>query len=290
MKKKKNLLITAIYVLLILVMAVSATVIITEIVSREQAKKDFSDLSQLIMLPVTDISGPSDSGISELPDDPETPNDPETPDDPENPDGSDAVPEQPTEPDNNTEPVIKRDIALLSSMNPDCIGWVQINGTSVDYPVMYTPGWNEKYLKKNFEKKRSSSGTPFMEERCELSSDNVIIYGHNMTNGTMFASLAKYYEDYEFFQNHPTFEFETEEGCRTFKVFAVAKVVSNEDWYYFVNAADSADFDKWISYIKSISKYYVDYDPKFGDSLVTLSTCYGSAKNGRLIIVGAEVA
>lgn len=77
-------------------------------------------------------------------------------------------------------------IPLLISQNSDCIGWITIDNTAVDYPVMHTPEWPQKYLRMNFYQQYSDSGVPFLDYRCTLESDNFIIFGHNMRNGTTY--------------------------------------------------------------------------------------------------------
>lgn len=90
------------------------------------------------------------------------------------------------------EPAAERNIPALIAANTDCIGWLSIDGTNISYPVMYTPHDPQKYLRRNFYGKYSQSGVPFLDGRCDLQSTNLIIYGHNMKNGTMFSDLKKY--------------------------------------------------------------------------------------------------
>ena len=85
----------------------------------------------------------------------------------------------------------KRNLAPLMEQNSECIGWIYIEGTAVNYPVMHTPSDPQKYLRKNFEKEYSTSGIPFLDYRCTPDT-HLIIYGHNMKNGTMFSDLKKY--------------------------------------------------------------------------------------------------
>ncbi len=86
----------------------------------------------------------------------------------------------------------KRNIPALTEENPDCVGWLSIDGTAVDYPVMHTPDEPQRYLRLDFYGSYSASGVPFLDGRCSLGSSNRIIYGHNMKNGTMFSSLKGY--------------------------------------------------------------------------------------------------
>ena len=81
----------------------------------------------------------------------------------------------------------KRNLKALFNQNSDCIGWIYIPGTAVNYPVMHTPSNPQKYLRRDFCGNYSQSGVPFLDSRCDLESTDLIIYGHNMRNGTMFS-------------------------------------------------------------------------------------------------------
>lgn len=153
----------------------------------------------------------------------------------------------------------KRNLAPLFQDNSDCIGWICIEETNINYPVMHTPEEPQKYLKKDFYGNESSSGVPFMDYRCTLNT-NIIIYGHNMKNGTMFADLKKYLNE-EFLNTHSVMEFETENGCEYYTVCDVRIVDKYDEWY-----------DK----IQSNNKY------------LTLSTCYGSNKDQRLVVIAVK--
>ena len=155
----------------------------------------------------------------------------------------------------------ERNIQALIAENADCIGWICIDGTNISYPVMHTPSEPQKYLRRNFYGRYSQSGVPFLDGRCNLQNTNLIIYGHNMRNGTMFSNLKKYV-DSDFLNAHRTVEFETADGVQTFTVTEVLKTNTSDEWYNRITAED-------------------------GRRLV-LSTCYGSGKNGRLLIIAAE--
>ena len=159
------------------------------------------------------------------------------------------------------EPAAERNIPALIAANTDCIGWLSIDGTNISYPVMYTPHDPQKYLRRNFYGKYSQSGVPFLDGRCDLQSTNLIIYGHNMRNGTMFSDLKKYVNR-DFLNAHRTVKFETADGVQTFTVAEVLKTNTSDAWYDRIAAED-------------------------GRQLI-LSTCYGSDNNGRLLIIAAE--
>lgn len=200
-----------------------------------------------------------------------------------------ALPKEETVIQETSEPkmIPERNIKLLREMNGDCMGWICIPGTKLDYPVMHTPTDPEMYLRRDFYGEYSHSGTPFMDSRCAYNSDNVLIYGHNMKNNTMF-SLVDNYAEQSYRDAHPTIEFETAEGCKLYTVFAAAVVEADDAWYQFVDAETQAEFDENIAYIKSISIYDTEITPQYGKQIVTLSTCDYTQENARFIITAIE--
>lgn len=167
-----------------------------------------------------------------------------------------------TETEPTEQPAAERNIQALITENADCIGWLSIGGTNISYPVMHTPSNPQKYLRRNFCGKYSQSGVPFLDGRCDLQSINLIIYGHNMKNGTMFSDLKRYL-DRDFLNAHRTVIFETADGIRYFTVTEVLKTNTSDAWYNRITA-------------------------KGGSRCLILSTCYGSDKDGRLLIIAAE--
>lgn len=172
-----------------------------------------------------------------------------------------AVTAAQTESEPTEQPAAERNIQALIAENADCIGWLSIDGTNISYPVMHTPSDPQKYLRRNFYGKYSQSGVPFLDGRCDIQSTNLIIYGHNMRNGTMFSNLKRYM-DGDFLNAHRTVKFETADGIRYFTVTKVLRTDITDAWYNRITAED-------------------------GRCLV-LSTCYGSGKAGRLLIIAAE--
>lgn len=172
-----------------------------------------------------------------------------------------AVTAAQTESEPTEQPAAERNIQALIAENADCIGWLSIDGTNISYPVMHTPSDPQKYLRRNFYGKYSQSGVPFLDGRCNLQNTNLIIYGHNMRNGTMFSNLKKYV-DRDFLNAHRTVKFETADGIRYFTVTKVLRTDITDAWYDRITADD-------------------------GRHLI-LSTCYGSGKDGRLLIIAAE--
>ncbi|MCE5189126.1 MAG: class B sortase [Eubacteriales bacterium] len=203
------------------------------------------------------------------------------------PQGGPAVPDQP-----QTQ-VLSR-FAELYAENPDLGGWIRIEGTKVDYPVMFTPNDPQKYLHRSFKGESSSRGVPFIGEGCEIRprSDNITIYGHHMKSGDMFAAIVGY-EDDAFWREHPYVEFCTLYEEAEYEVFAVIEtdVYKARDLrcYTFVNADSEEDFDDYLSRIQAASLYDTGIDVAYGDELVTLSTCGYHTSNGRFLVIAKKV-
>ena len=180
----------------------------------------------------------------------------------------------------------------LYELNNDFIGWLKINDTNISYPVMQTDN-NRKdyYLRKNFYKEYSQLGTPYMAEYCNVqTSDNVIIYGHHITNYQMFGELEKY-KNKEFYDNHKMINFNTIYGNADYEIIAVFKTVAYTGfkYYEFINSNSQNEFDTFIKKCKELSFYETGKTAKYGDKLLTLSTCEYSAKNGRLVVVAKKI-
>lgn len=183
--------------------------------------------------------------------------------------------------------VHKRTLSVLLKQNNDCIGWLHIPGTNVDYPVMHTPEQPQFYLKKNFYGRSSQSGVPFLDGRCSLESEHLILYGHNMRNGTMFGSLRKYTSQ-AYLKNHSIIELETESGCAPYRIFAIVVGTKQDDWYRFIHIRSQTAYEKQIEEIKNRALYEIDFMPEYGQQLLTLSTCYGSDQSARLLVIAAK--
>ena len=137
--------------------------------------------------------------------------------------------------------------AAVYEQNHDFVGWITIDGTSINYPVMQTPDHPSFYLKHAFDGSYSNYGTPYVQENCMVgSSDNLILYGHHMNNGSMFADLCKY-ESEKFYREHSTIHFDTLDGYGDYEIVAVFKTVAySQDgfkYYHFVEADSREDFD-----------------------------------------------
>ena len=200
---------------------------------------------------------------------------------------------EPTEPSEPKPPVILPEYAPLYLKNTDLVGWIQIEDTVINYPVMQTPDEPDFYLKRNFEGKYSDWGCVYAEEFCDVfaPSDNVTIYGHHMKNGSMFGSLKKY-RSQSFWEKHPVIQFDTLYEEHTYTIFAVftttASVGQGFPYHTFDDAADEADFDEFVVNCKALSLYDTGITPQYGDKLICLSTCEYSQVNGRLVVVAVR--
>ena len=183
--------------------------------------------------------------------------------------------------------------AAVYEQNSDFIGWISIEDTKINYPVMQTPGNKDFYLKHAFDKSYSEYGVPYMQENCKLGlSDNCVIYGHHMQDGSMFADLCKY-ESEDFYKEHKTIHFDTLAGFGEYEIVCVFKTaVYSADgfkYYHFVDAADAAEFNSFLSTCQSLALYDTGVSAEYGDKLITLSTCEYSRSNGRMVIVARLV-
>ena len=203
-----------------------------------------------------------------------------------------AVRKQDTQQEILSESLVQSTSRNLYLENSDMIGWIQIEGTSIDYPGMQTPADPNYYLKHDFEKNYTDYGCPFMQADCDAlaTSDNLIIYGHNMKDGSMFADLAKYGSK-DFWQSHKTVWFDTELGSSAYEIFAVIHTTVQADdadafpFYRFVDAASPEEFADYVSACKAQALYDTGISAQYGDKLLTLSTCDNITDDGRLLVI-----
>ena len=179
--------------------------------------------------------------------------------------------------------------ADLKAENPDFVGWIKIEGTSVNYPVVQTKAEPQYYLRRSFEGSYSIAGTPFLDAQCDMEKGiGLIIYGHNMNDGSMFADLCKY-ESEDFYQEHKTIRFDTLDSFGEYEVIAAFKTVAYSEegfkYYHFVRAEQEEDFDEFIAKCKELALYDTGVTAEYGDQLITLSTCEYSRTNGRMVVV-----
>jgi len=192
----------------------------------------------------------------------------------------------------NAEPVIDEGLLALHAENPDCIYWITIPDTVIDYPVMYRPQDKDYYLHRNFYGEYQASGTLYLEEECDPErGDNLIIYGHHMNSGSMFAVLDKY-KSRDFYEEHPLITFQTlhgEEHYRIMAAFATPVYTGHDFTYYaFTTTDDPTEYEAYVEACLSRSFYDTGLAAVYGQRLLTLSTCEYSQKNGRMVVVAVR--
>lgn len=206
-------------------------------------------------------------------------------------DGEESLSDETPEP--TLPPVIHSGLLALHEKNPDCVAWITIEGTVIDYPVMYRPSQKNYYLHRDFNGKHVSAGALFIAENCNPdSSDNVIIYGHHMNSGKMFAALNKYKKQ-SFYEEHKRIVYETLNGQETYEVmfaFTTPVYTGHDFEYYAFSKANSAEeYDAYISACRERALYDTGLTAQYGDKLLTLSTCEYSQKNGRMVVVARRI-
>ena len=208
---------------------------------------------------------------------------------------SEDQPEEPNaEPGATPVPQILSAYAPLYAQNPDFFGWIEIEGTEINYPVMHTPEDSEYYLHRAFDRSYSFSGVPFLDGKCSLDCGNYIVYGHNMKNGTMFARIPRYSSE-DYWKEHPVIRFDTLYETGTYEVIAAfyskaypADAVGVFRYYQYTDLRDSERFAEYMEQVKAASLYNTGIDAEYGDQLLTLSTCEYHATDGRFVVVAKK--
>lgn len=205
-----------------------------------------------------------------------------------------AIPEIPLREDGHYARVLPQYKELWQE-NKDMWGWLTIEGTPIDYPVMYTPKDPEYYLHRGFDKGYAYSGCLFIGEGCSPVGSHVIVYGHNMENGTMFSTLP-YYWDPAYYEQHKTIRFDTVIQEGTFRVMAAfySQAYQEEDegsfrYHLYPSLDDPEVFAEYVQKAKESSLYDTGVTAEYGQRILTLSTCSYHISDGRFAVVAVEV-
>ena len=192
------------------------------------------------------------------------------------------------QPPKEIEPPIAIDFDALLDRNKDVIGWLYCPDTVINYPVVQGKN-NDRYLRKDLDGKYLVSGTLFADYRNgELNEDaNYIIYGHNMKNGTMFSSLAKYKQQ-SYYNQHPIMYYLTPDGNYKLELFA-GLVVKRDDKIYLTNQSEE-EFTELIEKYRAKSTFKTNVELEYSDTIVTLSTCSYEFDHARYIVIGRLTA
>lgn len=262
MSKTKKIIYIILIMLLIVTIAISSYFILKQVLQEQKQDKEFEQLEEIINIPNEEDTTSNDK----------------TNDNKKN--------------SNNKNTNI--DLQKLKEINSDIVGWIKIDGTNINYPIMQN---GDYYLRRNFYKQYSTYGTPFIASYCELNkSDNSIVYGHHMNNHKMFADL-ECYKNESFYNNHKYIKLYTLENGKTientYEVIVAFKTVaySNKEFNYssFYNANTRLEYCDFISKCKELELYNTNKTAVYGDKLLTLSTCEYSQKNGRMVIVAKKI-
>lgn len=206
-----------------------------------------------------------------------------------------TAPSATPEPVPTPEPTPLPQYAPLYEQNADFFGWISIEGTDIDYPVMYSPDRPEYYLKRAFDGSDSASGALFIDGNCPADGNYYLIYGHHMKNKTMFGQLPNY-ADYSFYEEHPVICFDTLYEQRKYQV--VAAFYSRLYWqdetgvfryYQYTDLTNEAVFKEYIEQVQTAAIYDTGYTATYGDELLTLSTCNYHTQDGRFVVVARGI-
>lgn len=192
----------------------------------------------------------------------------------------------------------------LLEINPDTVGWVHIDDTNISLPVVQRKGedGNEYYLDTAFDGSRNKAGTVFLDMRDMLDagkrSDNLILYGHNQKDKTMFGDLAYYKKNLEYYREHPVIKFNSNYRLDTYKIFAyfVTPVEPYQtsdgiifDYHNYIELDSRERYDSFIENITMRSQIVTPVDVEYGDKFLTLSTCSNEFEPSRFVVFARQV-
>ena len=181
----------------------------------------------------------------------------------------------------------RHDLAALAAENPDCVGWLTIPDTRIDYPVMHKPNDPEHYLRRDFYGESASGGTPFLDGRnlAEAENQNLILYGHNMMDGSMFKPLISYLEP-SFRETHKEIYLELSEKQYRYEVFAVVETNTQCSLYQYTDLSDPAtESDFRAAILKETDLEGIHQAPGY----LTLSTCNNGGGDSRVLVIASLV-
>ena len=200
----------------------------------------------------------------------------------------------PTE--NSSEPAVsvslttappRHDLAALAAENPDCVGWLTIPDTGIDYPVMHTPGTPEHYLRRDFYGNSASGGTPFLDGRnqAQEKGQNLIVYGHNMLDGSMFKPIVQCLEP-SFRQTHQDIYLELNSTQYHYQVIAALETNTRSPVYTYTDLNNTAEMEDFRAML--LEETGVGAIPQ-AEGYLTLSTCNNQGGDSRVLVIAALV-
>ena len=266
--KMKKLLFTATILLLVAAFGVSAFLVGSYLLEGKKQEDKFDDLSNMVAQAQTETQNPTAETVP-----------------------GETVDRTITVKDEEGNLVCYKEI---HNLNPDTVGWIKMEGTEMDYPVMQTPDRVNYYLYRDFDKEESKRGCIYAWEAADIlePSDNITLFGHNMADGSMFAALNAY-TDKAAWENNSLIFFDTLKEFHTYKIFAVfktsASVGKGFSYHQFVDAENEEEFDEFVQTCKELAFYDTGITPVYGDKLICLSTCEYTLENGRLVVAAVRI-
>ena len=193
-----------------------------------------------------------------------------------------------------TERMLK--LEELQKENPEIVAWIEITGTNINYPVLQCAD-NSYYMSHNYKKEYSIEGSIFLDKDYDwnIPSSNLLMYGHNNKNGTMFENLMKYKSE-DFYKEHQTIKLTTNKEDAEYEIIAVflSKVYYKSEtnvfrYYYFIDAQTEQEYNDYVENSKKASLYDTGKTAEYGEQLLTLSTCSYHTQDGRLAVVAKKI-
>lgn len=179
------------------------------------------------------------------------------------------------------------DLAALQAENPDCVGWLTIPDTTVDYPIVWTPNDPEHYLRRDFYGNYASGGTPFLDGRNEAQAkgQNLIVYGHNMLDGSMFKPVLQYFTP-NFQVTHEDIYLELNGAQYHYQVLAALETNTRSPVYTYTDLSGAAEMEDFRAAL--LEETGVGAIPQ-AEGYLTLSTCNNQGGNSRVLVIAALV-
>ncbi len=183
----------------------------------------------------------------------------------------------------------------LQKENSDIVAWIEIENTDINYPVLQGSD-NTFYMRHNYKKDYSINGSIFLDKDYSWNppSSNLLIYGHNNKNNTMFQNLLKY-KDKNFYEQHQKIRFTTNSEDAYYDIISAfeSRVYYKSEqnvfrYYYFINSNNENEYNNFISNVKNASLYDTGKTATYGEQLMTLSTCSYHTKDGRFAVVAKK--
>lgn len=186
-------------------------------------------------------------------------------------------------------------VEKLRQENSDIVGWVEIEGTNISYPVLQGDD-NDYYMTHNYNKEENTYGSIFLDKDYDWSkpSSNLLIYGHNLQNGSMFHDLLNYSKE-SYYVEHPIVRFTTETEDLEFEIISAfySRVYYKSEqnvfrYYYFIDAENEEEYNEFVKNAKASSIYDTGITANYGDDLITLITCSYHVDDGRFVVIGRK--